>query len=82
MEHWWIGLQISKIKQHELLQEAARFRLLLNAGGRAERSATKPCRPAGLLRSRLVTLRFNLGQQLIDWGTVLRDHRVLGYKQH
>jgi hypothetical protein len=49
MEHWWIALQMSKIKQKELLEEAARFRLLQNASGRLDKSRGKvhqsPARP-------------------------------------
>lgn len=41
MEHWWIGWQMAKIKQKELLEEAARFRLLQNASGRLDKSRGK-----------------------------------------
>jgi hypothetical protein len=41
MEHWWISWQMSKIKQKELLREAARFRLLQDGRGRSDRSRNK-----------------------------------------
>lgn len=73
MEHWWIMLQMSKIKQYELLQEAARFRLLLNAGG----SSTKYFRAAHHENTRPMPLwakfRCNLGQRLIEWGKLLKQ---------
>ena len=74
MEHWWIAWQMSRIKQTELLQEAARFRLL-QTGGRTVRSRSEM--QQSRLRSFLVILRTNLGQRLIDWGSLLRQHQAL-----
>ena len=62
MEHLWIGWQLSKLKQKELLQEAARFRLLQNGSRRL---------PVW------VALRCKLGRRLIDWGTFLSRHQAL-----
>ncbi len=62
MEHWWIAWQLSKMKQKELLQEAARFRLLQNS------ARSLPV---------MVALRSNLGKLLINWGTFLIRHRSL-----
>lgn len=77
MEHWWIVWQMSKIKQKELLQEAARFRLLQNAGRRLDGSGRKMHQSRARSQPLLVALRCNLGQRLIDWGTLLRQHQTL-----
>jgi hypothetical protein len=82
MEHWWIGWQMSKIRQKQLLQEAARFRLHQEGNKRVERSRgmrrkSGTRQPEAHRRRRLVALRDTLGQRLIDWGTFLRQHRAL-----
>ena len=82
MEHWWIGWQMSKFRQKQLLQEAARFRLLLDGEKREKRSRwmhrDSGRQRAGAHRQPLpVTLHGNLGRRLIDWGTILRQRRNL-----
>jgi hypothetical protein len=77
MEHWWIGWQMSKIKQKEMLREATRFRLLQNGSGRFDRSRRKLHQSPARRQPLMAALRCNLGQRLIDWGTSLKQHRSL-----
>lgn len=77
MENWWIGWQMSKIKQKELLQDAERSRLLQNAGRRLPRSGGNIRKSRARLQPVLATLRCNLGQRLIDWGTFLIRNQAL-----
>lgn len=73
MEHWWVGLQMSKIKQIELLQEAERFRLFQDAGRSLHRYGRKAHQPRARSQPLFTALRCNLGQRLIDWGTFLKQ---------
>jgi hypothetical protein len=77
MEHWWIGWQMSKIKQKELLQEAARVRLLQNDSGRVKKSRRRVHQSRARPQNLLLAMRCNLGRRLIDWGTFLSQYRVM-----
>ena len=73
MENWWISWQMSKVKQKDLLRDAARFRLLREDSSRPDTSRRRGHRHPARRQSLLVSLRCNLGQHLIDWGTTLRQ---------
>ncbi|UCF95832.1 MAG: hypothetical protein JSV89_11665 [Spirochaetaceae bacterium] len=73
MEHWWIGWQMSKIKQGELLQEAERFRVLQNGLSRLDSCRGKTHQSEARHLALLASLRKNLGQRLVDWGTLLKQ---------
>jgi hypothetical protein len=77
MEHWWIVWQMSKIKQKELLQEAARFRLLQSDSRRSDRSRQRVRPSRARSQPLLLALRRNLGRRLIDWGTLLCQYQAL-----
>jgi hypothetical protein len=74
MEHWWVGLQMSKFKQRELLEDVARFRLIedVNRGLHGSGQKLHHSRPG--LQFFWYALRGNLGRRLIDWGTMLQGH--------
>ena len=73
MENWWVGWQMSKIKQKELLQEAERFRLFQEAGRSLNRHGSNAHQPRARSQPLFAALRCNLGQRLIDWGTFLKQ---------
>ena len=77
MEHWWIAWQLSKIKQKDLLQEAARFRLLQSGNRRIDRSVRTVHRFRTSPQSRLVAICHTLGQRLIDWGKSLKHQTAI-----
>jgi hypothetical protein len=72
MEHWWIGLQMARVKQRDLLQQAEHFRQLRSAGGARDYTAKRRRSSGDRLQTRFATLRIKLGQLLIDWGTALK----------
>jgi hypothetical protein len=80
MGHWWIVWQMSKLKQRELLREAARFRVLQNDSKRENPSRRDAHHFDTPLTPFLASLRYSLGQRLIDWGTFLKKHQALSFK--
>jgi hypothetical protein len=77
MEHWWISWQMSKIKQGEILQAAARYRALQNGRTRFDRRRRNPHHSEAHPKPLFASFRSYLGQRLIDWGTLLKQQQTL-----
>jgi hypothetical protein len=79
VEHWWIGLQMAKIKQQELLQEAERLRMLRAGRGRLHRPESSPHRTSALpeRRPRFASLPYRPGQHLLVRRMVMKRRQPL-----